>query len=80
VALGDVSGQLHAHLQGKSPQYPLDRRLDGAQSWLGCDDEEKTSLLHGHCILKIFLFWDSTAHVLFFTQDVAYYMQKGFKI
>jgi len=31
--------------QGKSPWYPLDRRLVGPQSWSGCDDEKKKSLL-----------------------------------
>jgi hypothetical protein len=27
--------------QGKSPWYPLDRRLCGTQSWSGCGGEEK---------------------------------------
>jgi hypothetical protein len=29
--------------QGKSPWYPLDRRLGGPQSWSGCSGEEKNS-------------------------------------
>jgi hypothetical protein len=29
--------------QGKSPWYPLDRRLDGPQSRSGCSGEEKNS-------------------------------------
>jgi len=29
--------------QGKSPQFPLDRRLGGPQSWSGCGGEEKNS-------------------------------------
>jgi hypothetical protein len=28
------------HPQGKSPWYPLDRRLGGPQSWSGCSGEE----------------------------------------
>jgi len=43
-----VSGQLHASaslLQGKSPWYPLDRRLGGPQSQSGRDGEEKNSQL-----------------------------------
>jgi hypothetical protein len=42
----EVSGQLHALAflpQGKSPWYPLDRRLDGPQSQSGCGGEEKNS-------------------------------------
>jgi len=31
------------HPQGKSPWYPLDRRLDGPHSWYGCDGEKKSS-------------------------------------
>jgi hypothetical protein len=31
--------------QGKSPWYPLDRRLGGPQSWSGCEGEEKYSQL-----------------------------------
>jgi len=34
-----VSGQRHAlvalYARGKDPWYPLDRRLDGPQSWSG---------------------------------------------
>jgi len=30
--------------QGKKPQYQLDRRLDGPQSWSGCSGEKKNSL------------------------------------
>jgi hypothetical protein len=40
----DGSGQLHAPAalsQGKSPGYPLDRRLGGPQSRLGHGGEEK---------------------------------------
>jgi len=29
--------------QGKSPWYPLDRRLGEPQSWSGCGGEEKNS-------------------------------------
>jgi hypothetical protein len=29
---------------GKSPQYPLDRRLGGPESWSGCCGVEKTFL------------------------------------
>jgi hypothetical protein len=42
----EVSGQIHALAalhQVKSLCYPLDRRLDGAQSWSGCSGEEKNS-------------------------------------
>jgi len=42
----EVSGHLHAPAilpQGKSPWYPLDKRLGGPQSWSGCSDEEKNS-------------------------------------
>jgi hypothetical protein len=41
-----VSGQLHAPAAlspGKSPWYPLDRRLHGPQSQFGCGGEEKNS-------------------------------------
>jgi hypothetical protein len=41
-----VSDQLQAPAavsQGKSPWYPLDRRLDGPQSWSGLGDEEINS-------------------------------------
>jgi len=41
-----VSGQLHApaaYPQGKSPWYPLDRRLGGPQSRSGRGGEEKNS-------------------------------------
>jgi hypothetical protein len=40
----EVSGQLHAQAlypQGKSPWYPLDRRLGGTQSRSGHSGEEK---------------------------------------
>jgi len=43
-----VSGQPHTWLlclQGKSPWYPLDRRLGGPLSWSGCGGEEKNSQL-----------------------------------
>jgi len=42
----EVSGQLHAlplYPQGKSPWYPLDRRLGGPQSCSGQGGEEKNS-------------------------------------
>jgi hypothetical protein len=42
----EVSGQLHArplYLQGKSPWYPLDRRLSEPQSRSGRGGEEKNS-------------------------------------
>jgi hypothetical protein len=42
----EVSGQLHtpaAFSQGKSPQYPLDRRLGGPQSHSGYGGGEKNS-------------------------------------
>jgi hypothetical protein len=42
----EVSGQLHvlaAYPQGKSPLYPLDRRLGGPQSRSGRSGEEKNS-------------------------------------
>jgi hypothetical protein len=42
----EVSGQLHAPAAlppGKSPWYPLDRRLSGPQSHSGRSDEEKNS-------------------------------------
>jgi hypothetical protein len=42
----EVSGQLHAPAalpQGKSPWYPLDRRLGGPQSRSGRGGEEKNS-------------------------------------
>jgi hypothetical protein len=32
------------YLRGKSPQYPLERRLDGPQSQSGCCGEEKNLL------------------------------------
>jgi hypothetical protein len=40
----EVSGQIHAPAgfpPGKEPQYPLDRRLGGHQSWSGRGGEEK---------------------------------------
>jgi hypothetical protein len=42
----EVSGQVHATAalpQGKSPCYPLDRRLGGPRSRSGRDSEEKNS-------------------------------------
>jgi hypothetical protein len=42
----EVSGQLHAPAalpQGKSPWYPLDRRLGGPQNRFGRGGEEKNS-------------------------------------
>jgi len=42
----EVSGQLHAPAalpQGKSPWYPLDRRVCEPQSWYGRGGEEKNS-------------------------------------
>jgi hypothetical protein len=42
----EVSGQLHTsavYLQGKSPWYPLNRRLGGPQSRSGRGGEEKNS-------------------------------------
>jgi hypothetical protein len=42
----EVSDQLHAPAalpQGKSPSYPLDRRLGGPQSRSGRGGEEKNS-------------------------------------
>jgi len=48
----DVGGQLHslaALSPGKSPWYPLNRRLGGPQSQCGCDGEERNSQpLPGH--------------------------------
>jgi hypothetical protein len=44
----DVSGQFHAPAAlhpGKSPLYPLDRRLSGPQSRSGRGGEEKNSEL-----------------------------------
>jgi len=43
----EVSDQLHApaalpHPQGKSPWYPLDRRLGGPQSRSGSGDEKNS--------------------------------------
>jgi hypothetical protein len=41
-----MSGQIHAPAalpQGKSPWYPLDRRLDGPWNWSGRAGEEKNS-------------------------------------
>jgi len=38
----EVSGQLHApYPWGNSPQYPLDRKLGGPQSWTGYSGKEK---------------------------------------
>jgi hypothetical protein len=42
----EASGQLHALAAlppGKEPQYPLDRRLGGLQSWSGRGGEAKNS-------------------------------------
>jgi hypothetical protein len=42
----EVSGQLYAQAglpQGKSPWYPLDKKLSGPQSRAGHGDEEKNS-------------------------------------
>jgi hypothetical protein len=42
----EISGQLHAPaalLPGKSPWYPLDRRLGGPQNQFGQGGEEKNS-------------------------------------
>jgi hypothetical protein len=48
----EVSGQFHAPASfppgGKSPRYPLDRRLGGPQSRSGRGDEEK-EFYHCHC-------------------------------
>jgi hypothetical protein len=44
----EVSGQFNApavYPQGKSPSYPLDRRLGGNQSRSGSGGEEKNSQL-----------------------------------
>jgi hypothetical protein len=44
----EVSGQFHAPAalpQGKSPWYPLDRRLGGSQNRSGRGGEEKNSQL-----------------------------------
>jgi hypothetical protein len=41
----EVSGRLHAPAalsQGKSPWYPLDRRLDGSQSRSGRSEEKNS--------------------------------------
>jgi len=41
----EVSGQLHTLTTlplGRSPRYPLNRRLAGPQSSPGCGDEEKS--------------------------------------
>jgi len=41
----EVSGHLHTlalQPQGKSPWYPMYRRLGGPQSWSGQNGEEKT--------------------------------------
>jgi hypothetical protein len=38
-----LDGDLATYLQGKSPWYPLDRRLGGPKSWSGCSGEEKNS-------------------------------------
>jgi hypothetical protein len=47
----EVSGQLHAPtvlpLQGKSPWYPLDRRLGGPQSRSERGEEENSQPLPG---------------------------------
>jgi hypothetical protein len=37
---------LAAFSQEKSPQYPLDRRQGGPQSWCGCGGEEKNPFLN----------------------------------
>jgi hypothetical protein len=40
----EVSGQFHAQITlslGKSPRYPVDRRLGGPHSQCGCCEEEK---------------------------------------
>jgi len=44
----EVSGQLYPqlYLQGESLWYPLDRRLDGHQSLIGCSGKESRSF---HC-------------------------------
>jgi len=31
--------------QGKSPHYPLERRLGGPQSWAGCGGEEENPII-----------------------------------
>jgi hypothetical protein len=49
----EVSGQLHSLtplLRGKCPQYPLDKRLGGAQNRSGRFGEEKS-------LLTTELFW-----------------------
>jgi hypothetical protein len=57
----EMSGQLHAPAalsQGKSPCYPLDRRLGGPRSQSGHGSEEKNSQpvpgLEPPIILKLF--------------------------
>jgi len=34
---------LPLYTQGKSPWYPLERRLGGPQSWYGCSGVQKNS-------------------------------------
>jgi len=44
----EMSGQAHilaALPQAKSPEYPLNRRLCGTQSWSGCFGQEINLLL-----------------------------------
>jgi hypothetical protein len=39
----EMSGQLHipaASLWGKSPQYPLHRKLSGPEKWFACGEKE----------------------------------------
>jgi hypothetical protein len=48
----EASGQLHTPValpQGKSPLYPLYRRLDVPQSWSGHSGEEKNSQPIAQC-------------------------------
>jgi len=43
MEVSDTSTPRPLYPQGKSPWYPLDRKLDAPQSRSGCGDEEKNS-------------------------------------
>jgi hypothetical protein len=50
----EMSGQLHNPVAlplREKPRYPLDKRLDGPQSWTGHSDKEKKS---HHCPYREF--------------------------
>jgi hypothetical protein len=65
----EVSGQLHAPAalppQGKSPWYPLDRRMGGSQSWSGGGDEKISFTSTGTISVFVFFYINSFFFIIF---------------